>query len=140
MEKYCLQCDKVFFDAPSPAVIVAVVNGGKILLTRSVGWSHPYWGLVAGHIKSGETAEEAAVREVREEVGLDIKNLSIVGTFAHRDLDLLMVGVRADSENTDVVVSHELEKAEWFNLRGDLPTRPCSIASQVIAKILQALC
>ncbi len=138
VEKYCPQCDRVFFDSPSPAVIVAVVNGDKILLTRSVGWNHPFWGLVAGHIKSGETAEEAATREVKEEVGLDIKNLSIVGTFAHKELGLLMVGFRADSENADIVVSQELEKAEWFNLNADLPTRPCSIASQVISGILSS--
>jgi len=116
-------------------VIVAVVNGDKILLTRSVGWNHPYWGLVAGHVKSGETAEETAVREVREEVSLVVKNLSIVGTFAHKDLDLLMIGFRANSENTDIVISQELEKAEWFNLNGNLPTRSCSIASQVVSRI-----
>ncbi len=138
VEKYCQQCDRVFFDAPSPAVIIAVVNGDKILLTRSVGWSHPFWGLVAGHIKSGETAEEAAAREVKEEVGLDIKNLSIVGTFVHKEIDLLMIGFRADSENADIVVSQELEKAEWFTLSADLPTRPCSIASQVISGILSS--
>ena len=65
-----------------------------------------------------------------------VKNLSIVGTFAHKDLDLLMIGFRANSENTDIVISQELEKAEWFSLSGDLPTRPCSIASQVILRIL----
>jgi NAD+ diphosphatase len=138
VEKYCSQCDRVFFDAPSPAAIVAVINGDKILLTRSVGWNHPYWGLVAGHVKTGETAEEAAIREVKEEVGLDIKNLNIIGTFASKDLDLLMVGFRADSKNMDINMSQELEKAEWFNLGNDLPVRPCSIASQVISRIMSS--
>jgi len=138
IEKYCSKCDRVFFDAPSPAVIVAVINGDKILLTRSVGWNHPYWGLVAGHVKSGETAVEAVVREIREEVGLDIKNLNIIGTFASKDLDLLMVGYSANSENMDINMSQELEKAEWFYLGNDLPVRPCSIASQVISRIISS--
>ena len=50
-EKYCIECDQVFFNSPSAAVIVAVINGDRILLTRSVDWKHPYWGLVAGHLK-----------------------------------------------------------------------------------------
>jgi NAD+ diphosphatase len=138
IEKYCSQCDRVFFDAPLPAVIVAVINGNRILLTRSVGWNHPYWGLIAGHVKSGETAEEAAVREVKEEVGLDVKNLNIIGTFASKDLDLLMVGYSANSENMDINISQELEKAEWFYLGNDLPVRPCSIASQVNSRIMSS--
>jgi NAD+ diphosphatase len=138
IEKYCSQCDRVFFDAPSPAAIVAVINGDKILLTRSVGWNHPYWGLVAGYIKSGETAEEAAIREVKEEVSLNVKKLNIIGTFASKNLDLLMVGYSANSENMDINMSQELEKAEWFYLGNDLPVRPCSIASQVISRIISS--
>jgi NAD+ diphosphatase len=135
VEKYCSNCDQVFFDEPSPAVIVAVINDNNILLTRSIGWEHPYWGLVAGHVKSGETAEETAVREVNEEIGLDITNLSILGTYASKDRDLLMIGFKAYSENTSIKKSQELEKAEWFRLNDLLPTRPGSIASQVISKI-----
>ena len=135
VEKYCPNCDHVFFDEPSPAAIVAVINSNKILLTRSVGWEHPYWGLVAGHVKSGETAEETAVREVNEEVGLDIKNLIILGTFASKDRDLLMIGFMADSENTSIKKSQALEKAEWFRLNDHLPVRSGSIASQVVLKI-----
>jgi NAD+ diphosphatase len=139
VEKYCPNCDHVFFDEPSPAVIVAVINDNNILLTRSIGWEHPYWGLVAGHIKSGETAEETAVREVNEEVGLNIKSLSILGTFASKDRDLLMIGFKAYSENTNIKKSQELEKAEWFGLNDLLPTRPSSIASQVVSKITSNL-
>jgi len=139
VEKYCQNCDRVFFNDPSPAVIVAVIKSSKILLTRSVGWDHPYWGLVAGHVKPGETAEETAVREVNEEVGLDIINLSILGTFASKDRDLLMIRFKACSENTNIKKSQELERAEWFRLYDNLPVRPGSIASQVISKIISKL-
>ena len=60
-EKYCQTCDRVFFDSPLPAIIVAVMNNDQIILTRSIEWTHQYWGLIAGHIRSGETAEEAAL-------------------------------------------------------------------------------
>jgi len=133
-EKYCQKCDRVFFDEPSPAVIVAVTHNDRILLTRSVGWNHPYWGLVAGHIVSGETAEETAIREVREEVGLTVFSLEIVGTFIANARNLLMIGFRSQTEGTDIKKSQELQEAAWFKMDEPLPLRPNSIAHQVATK------
>jgi len=133
-EKYCSKCDHVFFDAPSPAVIIGVIEDHRILLTRSVGWEHPYWGLVAGHIRTGESAEETVVREVREEVGLEIFDLKILGTYA-RNPDLLMIGFVAKTRYDKIEKSQELEKASWFSIDEELPLRPNSIASQVVEKI-----
>ncbi len=134
-EKYCPECDHVFFDEPSPAVIVAVTNTDRILLTRSVGWDHSYWGMVAGHIKSGETAEEAAVREVSEEVGLTVSIPEFLGTFALKDRNLLLIGFRAETASLDIGKSQELEKAEWFSIHEPLPLRPGSASAQIMAKI-----
>lgn len=134
-ERYCSICDHVFFDSPSPAVIVAVTEADRVLLTRSVGWEHSYWGLVAGHVRSGETAEETAVREVHEEVGLEIFNLEILGTYA-RGREQLMIAFTAETNSDDIRISEELEKAAWFRLDEQLPFRPNSITSQIIEKIL----
>jgi NAD+ diphosphatase len=132
-EKYCLQCDRVFFDTPSPAVIVAVINANRILLTRSVGWSHPYWGLIAGHVKTGESAEEAAIREVREEVGLELFDLRLLKTYPLKNRNLLMIGFKAQTTQIHIKKGKELEQAAWFPLTDLLPLRPSSIASQVVA-------
>jgi len=134
-EKYCPKCDQVFFDEPSPAVIVAVTNDERILLTRSVGWEHPYWGFVAGHVKSGETAEEAAVREVSEEVSLEVAGLELLGTYAPKDRGLLMIGFRAEVRSTDIRKSQELERAEWFTIHKPLPLRPGSTSAQIATRI-----
>jgi len=136
-ERYCPGCDHVFFDEPSPAVIVAVTRRDKILLTRSVEWKHPYWSLVAGHVKSGETAEEAAVREVKEETGVQIFNLQILGTYAPEHRDLLIIGYGAETDDTGIKRSQELEKADWFSLHDPLPLRPDSTAAKIVAKILE---
>lgn len=133
-EKYCQKCDRVFFDEPSPAVIVAVTHNDRILLTRSVGWNHPYWGLVAGHVASGETAEETAIREVREEVGLNVSTLEILGTYAAKARNLLMIGFKSQTEGTDIKKSQELQEAAWFKMDEPLPLRPNSIANQVATK------
>lgn len=134
-ERYCPECDHVFFDTPSPAVIVAVTNADRVLLARSVGWEHPYWGLIAGHVKSGETAEEAAVREVREEVGLEVFDLRIIRTYADEHHNLLMIGFTAKTRSTDVNKSGELERAAWFKLCEPLPLRPNSIATKIVAHL-----
>jgi len=140
-EKYCSKCNHVFFDAPSPSVIVAVTNADKILLTRSVGWKHSYWGLIAGHLKSGETAEEAAIREVYEEVGLTISDLKILKTYLKTnegaDSDLLMIAFTAEASDTQITRGKELEKAEWFKLSEPLPLRPNAISTQIITQTIK---
>lgn len=134
-EMYCRHCDHVFFDSPSPAIIVAVANRGRVLLTRSVGWTHPFWGLIAGHIRSGESAEEAVDREVREEVGIELSERRIVGTYTHHQHSLLMIGFTATTHCEVIVTSKELEDAAWFDLVAPLPLHPDSIAARVIAML-----
>ncbi len=58
---------------PEPTVGALIVNQqGKILLTKSHKWFNKYT-LPGGHIEVGETMKEAAAREVKEEVGLDVE-------------------------------------------------------------------
>ena len=120
-EKYCDDCDQVFFRSPSPCVIVMVTNENKVLLARGIGWEHPYWALISGHLRSGETAEEAAVREVREEVGLGVYRLEFVKTYATEYRDLLMIAFKAVTEDDSIKKSQELEDARWFSLMDPLP-------------------
>ena len=59
-----------------------VVNNGKVLLIKNAALRDPkkaYWGFPKGHIDKGEKSEEAAVREVREETGLDVEMVKKLG-------------------------------------------------------------
>lgn len=134
-EQYCTECDHVFFDSPSPAVIVVVTETNRVLLTKSGGPAYPYWGLVAGHVKSGETAEEAAAREVYEEVGLKIFDLEILRTYAMKNNNLLMIGFSAKTNSFGIAKSNELEEAAWFRINEQLPMRPNSISAQIVKQI-----
>lgn len=131
-EKYCDGCDQVFFHTPSPSVLVMVTNAHRVLLARGVGWKHPYWGLISGHIRVGDTAEETAIREVREEVGLEVSNLEFLKTYATKYKDLLMIAFKVETENTSIKASQELEDARWFDLSDPLPMRPISTAAHVV--------
>jgi NAD+ diphosphatase len=130
-EKHCQQCNQVFFNSPSPAIIVAIINGSRILLTQSIEWTHSYWGLIAGHIKSNETAEHATKREILEEVGITVHNVSILRTYIHRN-NLLMIAFKTSTTEQNISPSQELAAADWFTLNEPLPLRPNSIASQVV--------
>ncbi len=134
-EKYCHSCDHVFFHTPSPCVIVMVTRANKVLLARGIGWRHPYWALISGHIKCGETAEKTALREVSEEVGLKVSDLEFLRTYITKVHDLLMIAFRAETENTSIKKSQELEDAKWFDLNHPLPMRPESIAARVIKHV-----
>lgn len=136
---YCSKCDHVFFDSPSPVVIVAVTSTDSILLTRSVEWKHPYWGLVAGHLKPKETAEAAAIREVYEEAGLTIYNLRILRTYvittedAHRSL--LMIAFSAEAKDKRIRKGKEPEKVAWFKSCEPLPLRSKAVSSQIVSQV-----
>lgn len=134
-EKYCDACDYVFFHTPFPAVIVMVINSNRVLLARGVAWKHPYWGLISGHIKLGDTAEQTAIREAHEEVGLEVSNLEFLRTYATKHRDLLMIAFKAETKETSIKKSQELEDARWFNLGDPLPMRSESTSAHIVKHV-----
>ena len=70
----CPQCGNVIYPRINPAVIIGVINGDKMLITRYAG-GFRYNALVAGFTEIGETLEETVKREVMEETGLKVKNI-----------------------------------------------------------------
>ncbi len=80
----CSRCDYVHWDNPLPvvAVIVPHVSGGLVLIKRGMPPRVGYWALPAGFIDHGEHPEFAAVRECKEESGLDIKLARLLSIHA----------------------------------------------------------
>ena len=72
---YCPDCSQHEYPVLMPAVIVAITNGNKILLSKYEGRGFKQYALIAGFAEIGETIEETVHREVMEEVGLKVKNL-----------------------------------------------------------------
>ncbi|WP_290086517.1 NUDIX domain-containing protein, partial [Muribaculum intestinale] len=78
---YCTDCQRYWFDSFASCVIVMVVNEfHEIAMLHQSYISDEHETFVAGFMTPGETAEQAAVREVKEELGLDIKSLEYAGT------------------------------------------------------------
>ena len=131
----CPACGLLAFPRISPAVIVLVErDDGRALLARNVSFPGSMFSCIAGFVDPGETLEEAVVREVREEVGIEVCNLSYVASQPWPFPHSLMVGFRARYGGGDIVCQEsEIAEAAWF-APGDLPGIPpaMSIARRLI--------
>ena len=133
----CPACNTVVYPKISPAIIVAIRSNDKILLARNSNFTGGWYSLVAGYVDVGETLEETVRREVKEEVGLDVRNIRYYKSQPWELSGSMMIGFIAEAdENQPVRVDgKEITAAEWFT-RSNLPNHPLniSIASEMIEK------
>ena len=130
----CLSCRAEHFPHIHPCAIVLVRRGDEILLARKREWAPGRYGLVAGFLDFGESLEECAVREVKEEAGIDIRNVRYVASQNWPFPAQLMAGFVADYSGGEIAIDPgELEDARWFNTSSlpDLPAKR-SIARWII--------
>ena len=113
---WCDSCSKPWFEI-FPACIIALVHDGRgrVLLLHQDYISTRYANLVSGYITPGESAEECARREIREETGLNVDCLELVGTYWFAKKEMLMIGFFAKVSGTDVTLSKEVNSAEWVD-------------------------
>jgi NAD+ diphosphatase len=133
----CPQCNSVVYPKISPAVIVAIVCNDKILLARNTNFPGNWFSLIAGYADIGESLEETLVREVKEEVGLDIKNIRYYSSQPWPLSGSMMIGFVAEADENQIISidEKEISEAAWFT-RGNLPEHPSkiSIAGEMIEK------
>ncbi len=119
----CPKCGNMMFPKISPAVIIALTHNDKIVMSRYVNRAYKHYGLIAGFIEIGETAEEAVAREVMEEIGLKVKNIRYYKSQPWGVAGNLSLGYFCDLDGDDETVTldcNELSCAEWFT-RDNLP-------------------
>jgi NADH pyrophosphatase NudC (nudix superfamily) len=82
--KHCSECGWRWYDPPVPVVLVLVTtDGGNVVYTRKNSFEPWRWTVVAGFIERGERAEDAALREVKEETNLDAEMVRFMGTHVY---------------------------------------------------------
>jgi len=132
------------FPRVDPAMIVLVTDGGdRCLLARNAMWPERRVSILAGFVEAGESAEQAVVREVREETGIAVGAVTYLGSQPWPMPQSLMLGFRADAAgSTDIKVdADEIAEAHWYS-RDDLRAAvengdlllppPVSIAHRII--------
>lgn len=137
---YCPSCKVPLWDMFTTSIICAVVNEcGEIALLRQDYVSKTHYVCVAGIMKLGESAEETAKREVKEELGLDVSELEFIQTYPYIKKEMLMLGFKAFVKKADFVLSQEVDKAEWVNLAQALDKlREGSIAWQLVNEVIKS--
>lgn len=130
----CSRCDEQHYPRLSPSMIVLVTRGDEVLLARSPRFASGVFSTLAGFVEPGETVEQCVVREVREEVGLEVKNLQYIASQSWPYPHSLMLGFHAEYAGGEIVPQPgEIEEAHWFDLaRLPLLPSPYSIARYLI--------
>lgn len=125
-------------DRPVPVVLVVVHDGAaRVVMMRRHEWPQGWWGLISGFIDRGETAEAAAVREVREETGLGVELEGFLGTFCWEYLsDQLYLVFVARATASGLRAGDDAELVQWFDARG-APAPAGSPAARALALFLR---
>ena len=125
----CPDCGNLIFPRISPAVIVAVTDGDRLLLSKYAGRNYTRYALLAGYTEIGETLEQTVAREVMEEVGLRVKNIRYYKSQPWGIDGNVLMGFYCDLEGSDEIHidEQELSMAQWFH-RGEIPARDDGIS------------
>jgi len=125
----CPKCGASYYPRISPAVIVAVTDGDRLLLTRYADRPGVNYALIAGFCEVGESIEDTVRREVMEEVGLKVKNIRFYKSQPWGFSSSLLVGFYCDLDGSGEVTldGEELALAEWFD-RKDIAVNDTSIS------------
>ena len=122
--KNCPACGLVNYPRLSPAVIMAVVKGDRLLLASNRRFKSGFYSVLAGFVEPGETLEECVAREIKEEVGISVKNIRYFGSQPWPFPNSLMVGFSADYAGGEIKADQsEIADAGWFRA-DNLPSIP----------------
>ena len=111
----CASCGRQQFPRTDPAVIMLVTDGERALLGRQEAWPPGRYSTLAGFVEPGESLEDAVRREVAEEVGVTIGEVTYFGNQPWPFPASLMVGFFAHADTVDISVDEdEIEAARWF--------------------------
>ncbi len=139
MIPFCEKCDIPLWDIFTTCIIAAVINEQKeVALLRQNYVSKTNYVCVAGIMKIGESAEDAVVREVSEEIGQQVKDLQYIKSYPYDAKEMLMLGYKATVEKRDFIISGEVDSVEWVPFNQALTLlRKGSIAWQLVKEVIE---
>ena len=114
--RHCPSCGAHHFPRTDPAVIMLVTDGDdRALLGRQPIWPEGRFSTLAGFVEPGETLDDAVRREVMEEVGVEVGDVTYAGSQPWPFPSSLMLGFFGEALSTDITVDqNEIAEARWF--------------------------
>ena len=134
LARFCPSCGAGYWPRITPAVIMLVERGDRVLLASRAGASTGFYSCLAGFVEPGETLEQAVAREVDEEAGIRIADVRYFGSQSWPFPSQLMIGFTARYAGGELRLDPaELGDAGWYRA-DDLPPLPApySIARTLI--------
>lgn len=136
--KLCPNCSFISYPRISPAIIVGITKGNKILLAHNKNFPNDIHSTIAGFLDPNETLDQCIKREVYEEVGIKIKNIKYFDSQPWPYPNSIMIGFTAEYESGKILVDgKEITHADWYD-KDNLPNLPAqtTIARQIINTLL----
>ena len=124
----CPACSFVSYPRISPAVIVSIEKDGKLLLARAKRFQGVMYSVLAGFVEPGESLEDCVKREVKEETGIEIKNIQYFKSQPWPFPDSLMMAFTAEyAGGTLTIDQEEIVEAGWYSPE-DFPITPGKVS------------
>ena len=112
----CASCGAEHFPRVDPVVIMLAEYDGRVLLGRQPGFPPGFFSALAGFVEPGESLEEAVARELFEEAGIAVSDVSYVASQPWPFPSSLMIGCRAVARDAALTIdTTELEAAMWVD-------------------------
>ena len=116
-------CGFVHYDNPTPVVAAVVEYNGEIVLAHNRSWPErlkSFYGLITGFLERGESPEQCALREVKEEVDLDATRATLIGVYPFEQMNQVIIGYHVSATGT-IKLNEELDDYKL------VPPRECKV-------------
>jgi NAD+ diphosphatase len=114
-QRNCDTCEAQHFPRTDPVTIMLVEHEGRLLLGRQPRFPVRMFSALAGFVEPGETIEEAVAREVHEEAGIRVRDVTYLATQPWPFPSQLMIGCHSFCDDPHITIDKtELEDARWF--------------------------
>lgn len=134
---YCETCGFQAYPTISPCVIVGVYDGDRLLMTKYSGREYTNFALIAGFVEIGESLEQTVRREVKEEVGVQVKNIRYYKSQPWPFSDTILAGFYAELDGDAAITldEEELSVGVWVK-KEDIPPAERNIS--LTAEMMEA--
>ena len=113
---FCPECNQYRFPIFNCAVSMEVLNPDKNKVVLIKQYGRDFNVLVAGYINKGESAENTVKREVKEELGLDVSEITFNKTEYFEPSNTLMINFYCVADSEDLSgINHEVDSAAWYS-------------------------
>src|SRR5205814_7712014 len=122
--RVCPACKLTAYPRVAPATMMLVRHGAELLLGRSPHFPPGMFSALAGFVEPGESLEQCVAREIAEEVGVQVHNITYRASQAWPFPHSVMIGFTAEWKAGDIEIDpDEIVDAQWFKV-DELPNIP----------------